>query len=223
MSVTTRSRAIIRSSRRWLKPGWGGYPRTDDLSGYQQEGFGPMDRTVTPQGRRASTARVSRRARSPEPDHPHPCADRSHYFCRQARGGRRGLEGESTIPSSDGQQEVLCAGAMPRQILQRAPAWVTRSCSGSSISRWCTISPAWENLQDHLEMYLQYECKAGIALPALVVEPAEESAPVAVRRHRHRRSNQFKRAVYPQPRKFAADAFSTTSCRWRLTTMKPTR
>ena len=41
-----------------------GYPRTDDLNGYQQEGFGPMDRTVTPQGRRASTARgyLDRRA-----------------------------------------------------------------------------------------------------------------------------------------------------------------
>jgi choline dehydrogenase len=24
-----------------------GYPRTEDLNGYQQEGFGPMDRTVT--------------------------------------------------------------------------------------------------------------------------------------------------------------------------------
>ena len=34
-----------------------GYPHTDDLNGYQQEGFGPMDRTVTPNGRRASTAR----------------------------------------------------------------------------------------------------------------------------------------------------------------------
>ena len=34
-----------------------GYPRTDDLNGYQQEGFGPMGRTVTPQGRRSSTAR----------------------------------------------------------------------------------------------------------------------------------------------------------------------
>jgi choline dehydrogenase len=34
-----------------------GYPRTEDLNGYQQEGFGPMDRTVTPRGRRASTAR----------------------------------------------------------------------------------------------------------------------------------------------------------------------
>ncbi len=34
-----------------------GYPRTDDLNGYHQEGFGSLDRTVTPQGRRASTAR----------------------------------------------------------------------------------------------------------------------------------------------------------------------
>lgn len=34
-----------------------GYPRTDDLNGYQQEGFGPMDRTVTPEGRRAATGR----------------------------------------------------------------------------------------------------------------------------------------------------------------------
>ena len=34
-----------------------GYARTDDLNGYRQEGFGPMDRTVTPNGRRASTAR----------------------------------------------------------------------------------------------------------------------------------------------------------------------
>jgi len=34
-----------------------GYPRTEDLNGYQQEGFGPMDRFVTPKGRRSSTAR----------------------------------------------------------------------------------------------------------------------------------------------------------------------
>src|SRR5699024_3510136 len=33
------------------------YARTDALNRYRQEGFGPMDRTVTPNGRRASTAR----------------------------------------------------------------------------------------------------------------------------------------------------------------------
>ena len=67
-----------------------GYPHTDDLNGYQQEGFGPMDRTVTPNGRRASTARgyldmAKGRARS---DHRHPRADRPHPVRRQARHRR---------------------------------------------------------------------------------------------------------------------------------------
>lgn len=68
-----------------------GYPRTDDLNGYQQEGFGPMDRTVTPDGRRASTARgylIWRGA--PESDDCDPCADRSPPVRRQA-GNRRQL------------------------------------------------------------------------------------------------------------------------------------
>src|SRR5690606_35723465 len=34
-----------------------GYPATEDVNGYQQEGFGPMVRFVTPNGRRSSTAR----------------------------------------------------------------------------------------------------------------------------------------------------------------------
>ncbi|MFX8098677.1 GMC family oxidoreductase N-terminal domain-containing protein, partial [Acinetobacter baumannii] len=33
-----------------------GIPATDDLNGYRQEGLGPMDRTVTAKGRRASTS-----------------------------------------------------------------------------------------------------------------------------------------------------------------------
>ncbi len=59
-----------------------GYPRTDDLNGYQQEGFGPMDRTVTPQGRRASTARgyLGSGQIAPEPDHSYSRYDRSHHF-----------------------------------------------------------------------------------------------------------------------------------------------
>jgi hypothetical protein len=50
--VTTRC-----SMRRW-RPGWRVTRVPDDLNGYQQEGFGPMDRTTTPQGRRSSTASV---------------------------------------------------------------------------------------------------------------------------------------------------------------------
>ena len=35
-----------------------GYPRTDDVNGRQQEGFGRMDRTTGPDGKRANTARM---------------------------------------------------------------------------------------------------------------------------------------------------------------------
>ena len=35
-----------------------GYPHTDDVNGHQQEGFGRMDRTTGPDGKRANTARM---------------------------------------------------------------------------------------------------------------------------------------------------------------------
>ncbi len=58
MSVTTSKPGVNPLFEAMIEAGvQAGYPRTDDLNGYQQEGFGPMDRTVTPQGRRASTAR----------------------------------------------------------------------------------------------------------------------------------------------------------------------
>ncbi len=140
-----------------------GYPRTDDLNGYQQEGFGPMDRDAAGPSRQ-HRPRLSRPARG-RPNltirTPHALTD--HYFCRQARGGRRVAGGREHDPvKSDGQQEVLlCAGAIARRRSCSAPAW-----SNPELLRQFDIpvvqrSPGMgENLQDHLEMYLQYECKS---------------------------------------------------------------
>ncbi len=51
VSVTTPKRGIMFLFHAMVEAGvQAGYPRTDDLNGYQQEGFGPMDRTVTPMG-----------------------------------------------------------------------------------------------------------------------------------------------------------------------------
>jgi choline dehydrogenase len=74
-----------------------GYPRTEDLNGYQQEGFGPMDRTVTPNGRRASTARgyLDRPSSAFDPENRHSRPDRPHPVRGQACGGRDYLQGES--------------------------------------------------------------------------------------------------------------------------------
>ncbi|STV55618.1 choline dehydrogenase [Klebsiella pneumoniae] len=104
-----------------------GYPRTDDLNGYQQEGFGPMDRTVTPQGRRASTARGyldQARGRPNLTIRTHALTDHI-IFCRQARGGRRVAGGREHDPvKSDGQQR----GAAVRRgdCLAAAPAALRR-------------------------------------------------------------------------------------------------
>ena len=51
MSVTTPKAGNNELFHAMVEAGvQAGYPRTDDLNGYQQEGFGPMDRTVTPKG-----------------------------------------------------------------------------------------------------------------------------------------------------------------------------
>ena len=78
-----------------------GYPRTDDLNGYQQEGFGPMDRTVTPQGRRASTARGYLDQAKGRPNLTiitHALSDHILFEGKKA-SGVEWLEGDSTIPT----------------------------------------------------------------------------------------------------------------------------
>jgi hypothetical protein len=57
-----------------------GYPRTDDLNGYQQEGFGPMDRTVTKRSSlKYCTWLFGYGKRSSEFNHCHPCHDQQNF------------------------------------------------------------------------------------------------------------------------------------------------
>src|SRR5450830_584660 len=102
-----------------------GYGRTDDINGYRQEGFGPMDRTTTPQGRRASTARGyldQARARPNLTIRTHALTDRIIFAGKRAVGVAW-LEGDSTAPSkaTANKEVLLCAGAIASpQILQRS-------------------------------------------------------------------------------------------------------
>lgn len=150
-----------------------GYPRTDDLNGYQQEGFGPMDRTVTPKGRRASTARGyldQARSRSNLKIVTHALTDRIRFEGKRAVGVDY-LQGESNqITSARARREVLlCAGAIASpQILQRSGVGPAALLSGLDIDLVHDLPGVGENLQDHLEMYLQYACKKPVSLyPAL--------------------------------------------------------
>ncbi|KGD70667.1 choline dehydrogenase [Tatumella morbirosei] len=150
-----------------------GYPRTDDLNGYQQEGFGPMDRTVTPHGRRSSTARGYldlAKSRTNLTIVTHATTDRIVFNGKRAVAVEY-LRGKQATPvlASARKEVLLCAGAIASpQILQRSGVGPASLLQKFSIPLVHDLPGVGENLQDHLEMYLQYECKQPVSLyPAL--------------------------------------------------------
>jgi choline dehydrogenase len=150
-----------------------GFPRTDDLNGYQQEGFGPMDRFVTKEGRRASTARGyldQAKVRSNLTIVTHALTDRILFDGKRATGVDY-LIGDSDTPvRAQARREVLLSGgaiASP-QILQRSGVGPAALLRDLDIPLVHDLPGVGANLQDHLEMYLQYACKQPVSLyPAL--------------------------------------------------------
>ncbi|SUO98010.1 choline dehydrogenase [Suttonella indologenes] len=150
-----------------------GYPRTDDLNGYQQEGFGPMDRTVTPKGRRSSTARGYLDMAKSRPNltiKTHAVTDKILFSGKRAIGVQY-LQGNDTNPTTVHvkREVILSAGAIASpQILQRSGVGAKSLLDEFKIPVMHDLPGVGENLQDHLEMYLQYECKKPVSLyPAL--------------------------------------------------------
>ena len=149
-----------------------GYPKTDDLNGYQQEGFGPMDRTVTPNGRRASTARGYLDQAKDRPNLTivtHAVTDRVLFENKRAVGATY-LRGREQATTARARREVLlCGGAIASpQVLQRSGIGPAPLLKGLGIEVVHDLPGVGQNLQDHLEMYLQYECKQPVSLyPAL--------------------------------------------------------
>jgi len=150
-----------------------GYPRTDDLNGYQQEGFGPMDRTVTPEGRRASTARGyldQARARPNLTIVTHATTDRILFDGKRANGVSYLIGNSNNATEARARREVLlCAGAIASpQILQRSGVGPAALLHELDIPLVHELPGVGQNLQDHLEMYLQYACTQPVSLyPAL--------------------------------------------------------
>jgi choline dehydrogenase len=148
-----------------------GFARTDDLNGYRQEGFGPMDRTTTPHGRRASTARGyldPARARPNLTIVTHALTDRILFA---------GLRAEAVAYLRDGQSHtvrarrevLLCGGAIASpHILQRSGVGPAALLCEAGVPLVLDLPGVGANLQDHLEIYQQYECRQPVSLaPAL--------------------------------------------------------
>jgi choline dehydrogenase len=150
-----------------------GYPRTDDLNGYQQEGFGPMDRTVTANGRRASTARGYLDQARQRPNLTivtHATTDRILFTGKRANGVAY-LHGGTSVAAYARREVLLCGGAIASpQILQRSGVGPAAWLRELDIPLVLDLPGVGQNLQDHLEMYMQYECKEPVSLyPALLL------------------------------------------------------
>lgn len=148
-----------------------GYPYTADMNGYQQEGFGNMDMTVH-KGRRWSTAMGYLR----------PALKRGNVFLLPCALAHRILfDGVGTdSPRATGveveyegkkiefrakREVILSSGAINSpQLLQLSGIGNPEHLKPLGIPMVKALKGVGENLQDHLETYVQYVCKQPITL-----------------------------------------------------------
>ncbi|MEF2040567.1 choline dehydrogenase [Pseudomonas aeruginosa] len=146
-----------------------GYPRTDDLNGYQQEGFGPMDRTVTPEGRRAATGRGyldQARGRPNLTIVTHALSDHILFSGKRAIGVSYLVgNGDNPVTAHARREVLVCSGAIASpQLLQRSGVGPAALLRDLDIPVVHDLPGVGANLQDHLELYLQYACKQPVSI-----------------------------------------------------------
>ena len=147
-----------------------GYPLTDDVNGYRQEGFAAFDRNLH-RGRRLSAA-----ARLPPPGdapaEPRRCAP--GRWCTgvlfdgtRAIGVESARRGRSGPPSgSRPARSSCCGGAINSpQLLQLSGVGDAERAARRSASTVVHDLPGvGENLQDHLEVYVQHACTQPVSM-----------------------------------------------------------
>jgi len=143
-----------------------GYPRSQDVNGFQQEGFGRMDMTVG-EGRRCSAARAYLRpalGRSNLTVITHALATRVLFEGRRARG----LDyvcGGKTHRVRVGKELILSAGPINSpQLLKLSGVGPGAELQSFGIEVVHDLPGVGANLQDHLEFYFQLACKQPITL-----------------------------------------------------------
>ena len=143
-----------------------GYPLTDDVNGYRQEGFAAFDRNVH-KGKRLSAARA----------YLHPVMGRPNLsvetgafttkilfegsravgveYARRGRGGR-------TVRANE---VIVCGGAINSpQLLQLSGVGAASELGAIGIDVVADLPGVGENLQDHLEVYVQHSSKQPVTM-----------------------------------------------------------
>ena len=143
-----------------------GYPETNDYNGMQQEGFGPMHMTVG-NGVRSSASNAYIK----------PAKNRSNLEIltgvlvervvlenKKATGIEFSVNGrKKTIKAK--KEVILCAGSIGSpQLLQLSGIGPKEVLNNAGVELLHELPGVGENLQDHLEVYFQYNCKKPITL-----------------------------------------------------------
>ena len=147
-----------------------GYSLTDDVNGYRQEGFAPFDRNVY-RGRRLSAARAYLH---PVMSRPNLRVETRAFVTRILFEGTRAIGVEYRTSSGStrralGGEVILCGGAINSpQLLQLSGVGKAGDLAAYGIGVVADLPGVGENLQDHLEVYIQYGCKLPVSVqPAL--------------------------------------------------------
>ena len=145
-----------------------GYPETEDVNGFQQEGFGRMDMTVH-QGRRWSAASAYLKPAMQRPNlsvRTHATATRILLDNRRATGIAYCQGGGERIAIA--RREVILAGGPINspQLLKLSGIGPAAELSSHGIPVQHDLPGVGENLQDHLEFYFQVAVKQPITLYA---------------------------------------------------------
>jgi choline dehydrogenase len=161
----------------WLAAGReAGYPMTDDLNGYQQEGLGPMDMT-TFRGRRWSAARAYLRpalGRGNVTLLTRALSTRILFEGRRASGVEYVKGGQ--LARARARREVIVAGGAINspQLLLLSGVGAADHLQGLGIPVIHDLPGVGQNLQDHIETYVQHACLQPITLYPVMKSPLRQ-------------------------------------------------
>jgi choline dehydrogenase len=143
-----------------------GYPLTEDVNGFRQEGFAPFDRNIH-NGRRLSAARAYLH---PVMSRPNLTVQTRALATKVVFQGKRavGVEyrrGGGAVQRVLGAEIVLCGGAINSpQLLQLSGVGNAGELQALGIQPVHDLPGVGENLQDHLEVYIQHACKQPVSV-----------------------------------------------------------
>jgi choline dehydrogenase len=138
-----------------------GYELTKDVNGYRQEGFAAFDRTIR-NGRRVSAARAYLHPVRKRPNLEVRCRT---FVNRVLFDGTRARAVELDDGVVEAREIVLCGGAINSpQLLQLSGVGNARELEAHDIDVVADVPGVGENLQDHLEVYVQYASKLPVSV-----------------------------------------------------------